>query len=66
MTAQERERKRGTAQSPQVVPMHELLASCAAADAVSKPPSAPEAEQDVPRVPGAQDGEEPHQERDAA
>lgn len=63
MTAQEREQEQGTQQSPPPVPMHQLLASCAAADAVSKPPSGPDEDADVPRIPEAL----PHRpDRDAA
>lgn len=49
MTAGEREQNRA-AHAASAVPMHRLLASCAAADAVSTPPSPEETQQqDVPR-----------------
>lgn len=50
MTAREREQKRGEQSAP-AVPMHRLLASCAAAEAVSKPPAPEESDrQDIPRA----------------
>lgn len=58
MSGPEREAK------PQALSMSELLASCAAANAVSTPPSRPEPQSKAPAVPVPPAKERPH--RDAA